>query len=157
MQEVGARTEGGSNYAIGNPEETSLLGQLVFTPVALLTSLFRPFLFEAHNVVAAINGLEMTVVLWLWIRIVWIHGLRGSWRLLRRSPVLVFCVAFVVLFGLGVGLATTNLGTLSRYRVPMMPLYLLILAMLWPGKDGSQSDTKKKTKIVRKKRRTWKI
>lgn len=134
MQEAGAGAEGGSYYAMGDPEETSLAGQLAFAPVALTASLFRPFIFEAHNAVAVINGLEMTVVLGLWFRILWVRGLRQSWRLLRQSPFLIFCVVFVVLFGLGVGLATTNLGTLSRYRVPMMPLYLLTLMMLWPSR-----------------------
>jgi hypothetical protein len=134
MQAAGEGAGGGSYYGIGNPEETSLMGQLAFSPVALTASLFRPFLFEAHNAVAIINGLEMSVVLLLWIQILRVRGFRQCWQLLRSSPILVFCVVFTLLFGLGVGLSTTNLGTLSRYRVPMMPLYILVLTMLWPGK-----------------------
>lgn len=132
LQYQGQRVGGGSNYSIGDPTQTSLLGQLTFAPVAVTAALFRPFIFEAHNVVALINGLEMSAVAYLWFRIIWVRGIRGTWRLLRSSPVLMFCVVFVMLFSLGVGLGTTNLGTLSRYRVPMMPLYVLVLLMLLP-------------------------
>ncbi len=141
MQAAGEGAGGGSYYGIGNPEETSLAGQLAFSPVALTASLFRPFIFEAHNAVAVINGLEMTVVLVLWIQILRVRGLRQCWSLIRGSPILVFCVVFTLLFGLGVGLSTTNLGTLSRYRVPMMPLYILVLMMLWPNAGHRHAST----------------
>src|SRR5690606_34796627 len=118
LQYQGERIQGGSSYSMGDGSTTSLAGQLAFAPLAVSASLFRPFIFEAHNAVAAINALETTVVLFLWVRILWILGARGAWRALRASPPLMFCVVFVLLFGLGVGLATTNLGTLSRYRVP---------------------------------------
>lgn len=132
LQYQGQQVEGGSSYVMGDYEQTTLMGQLMFAPMAITASLFRPFLVEAHNAVALINGLEMTVVLYLWFRILRVRGAAGAWRVLRRSPPLVFCVVFVILFSLGVGLATTNLGTLSRYRVPMMPMYALVLVMLYP-------------------------
>ena len=132
LQATGERIQGGSSYALGDGTQTSLGGQLVFAPVAIIAALFRPFLFEAHNAVAAINAMETTLILVLWIWIWRSRGFRGAWRLMRTSPVLVFCGVFVVLFGLGVGLSTTNLGTLSRYRIPMMPLYAMILLMLLP-------------------------
>ncbi len=136
LQYQGQRVEGGSSYAIGNPDETSLTGQLAFAPVAMTASLFRPFVWEAHNAVAVINGLEMAVILWCWLVIWWRRGIAGTWRLVTKSPPLMFCLVFVLLFSLGVGLATTNLGTLSRYRVPMMPMYALLLVMLYPPKKA---------------------
>jgi len=33
-------------------------------------------------------------------------------------------------FSVAVGLATTNLGTLSRYRMPMMPFYVTFILLL---------------------------
>ena len=136
LQYQGQRVQGGSSYAIGDPTETSTAGQLAFAPVAIFSALFRPMIVEAHNIQAAINGLEMLIVKVLWIRILWVRGIRGTWRMLSSSPALMFCVVFILLFSLGIGLATTNLGTLSRYRVPMMPMYALVLLMLWPTDDG---------------------
>lgn len=132
LQERGQRAAGGSTYHIGDPTETSLAGQLAFAPMAMFASLFRPLIIEAHHAVAAVNGLEMLVVKVLLIRTLWIRGIRGTWRVLQSSPVLMFCLVFVLLFALGVGLTTTNLGTLSRYRVPMMPMYALVLVMAYP-------------------------
>ncbi|MCA1554934.1 MAG: hypothetical protein LC737_11195, partial [Chloroflexi bacterium] len=40
------------------------------------------------------------------------------------------CVIFTLLFALLVGPATPNLGTLSRYRVPLMPFFIGTLAIL---------------------------
>lgn len=134
LQERGQRTAGGSTFEMGDPTETSLAGQLAFAPLAIFSSMFRPLIIEAHHAVAAVNGLEMLVVKILWVKTLYNRGIRGTWRLLRSSPVLVFCMVFVLLFSLGVGLTTTNLGTLSRYRVPMMPMYLLVLLMAVPLK-----------------------
>lgn len=143
LQATGEQIQGGSSYTMGDGSQTSLMGQLMFAPMAIVASLFRPFLVEAHNPVAAINAVETTLILVLWIWIGKTLGLRGAWRVLRSSPLLVFCLVFVVLFGLGVGLSTTNLGTLSRYRIPMMPLYGLVLLMLLPmplrGKRAQRS------------------
>jgi hypothetical protein len=36
----------------------------------------------------------------------------------------------VLLFGTGVGLATTNLGTLMRYRMPLIPFFAMLLVAL---------------------------
>lgn len=135
LQYRGQHVEGGSNYQIGDPDTTTLVGQLQFAPVAMTAALFRPLLVEAHNAVAVINGLEMLGIKILWIGTLYRRGIAGTWKVVRSSPALMFCLVFTLLFGLGIGLATTNLGTLSRYRVPMMPMYVLLLAMVWPQTD----------------------
>ena len=48
----------------------------------------------------------------------------------RNSPVLMFCATFVVTLGIAVGLATTNLGTLSRYRMPLVPFFATLLLLV---------------------------
>ena len=50
--------------------------------------------------------------------------------IVARSPFLFSAVVFCGVFGLGVGLATANLGTMSRYRAPMMPFYVTTLLIL---------------------------
>jgi hypothetical protein len=52
-------------------------------------------------------------------------------ELVWRNPLLRFALCFTVLFGTGVGLATTNMGTLSRYRIPLMPLFGPIIFYLY--------------------------
>lgn len=125
LQEVGSY--GGSAVEIGNPVERSLLGQLAFAPQALLTALFRPFLFEARSALMLVNGVETALVAALvgraLIRVRWARV--PEWLL--RRPWLLFSAIFTLVLALGVGLGTSNLGTLSRYRAPMMPMYALLL------------------------------
>lgn len=129
-QEAGMLVRGASTYSIGDPTQTTLTGQLAFAPLALITSLFRPFLFESTNVQIGVNALETTAILFLSFRALLRRGLAGTWALLSRSPMLVFCTLFTLSFGVAVGLTTTNLGALSRYRMPLVPfLWALVLVL----------------------------
>jgi hypothetical protein len=131
------RAGGGSRIEMMPTGGRSLIGQLPLVPLALATVLLRPFIFEVHNAVALVNALETTAILGL---VVWIlvgRGLSNVYRTVGRSPAAVFCVLFTVLFGAAVGLAAPNLGTLSRYRIPMMPFYLALLLVLAPVGSAS--------------------
>jgi hypothetical protein len=77
-----------------------------------------------------VNALETTAILGLAIMAVYRNGLRGLLRRVSHAPLLMFCAVFVFGLALGVGLATTNLGTLSRYRVPFMPFFAILLLEL---------------------------
>lgn len=136
QRRVGYDVEGGSNYYLDSPSagedvtQRSLTQELALVPVALVTAFFRPFLFEARNAVQAANALEATALLVLSVQIV----RRRRWRTvvaeIRRSPELAFCAAFALVLAVGTGLATSNLGTLSRYRAPMMPFFFALLMVL---------------------------
>ena len=132
LQQYGERDRGGSTFQIGSGEATSLTQQAMFAPLALINTLFRPFIFEVHNAVALFNGLETAAITLLWGIALYTRTPRGALTALLKVPMLLFCMTFVVLFGVGVGLGTTNLGTLSRYRVPMMPFYVTTLLLMIP-------------------------
>jgi hypothetical protein len=123
LQTVGQLVDGGSNYAIVGESERSLAGQLAYAPLALATSLFRPLIFEARNAQMVANALETTALIVLLARAVLVRTWARVWAEFRASPPLVFAAVFTVIFGLVVGLASTNLGSLSRYRVPLMPFF----------------------------------
>ena len=125
----GVRTANDSSFSIGDANETSLSGQAQFIPFGLFNSLFRPLLFEVRGPVILVAALEMTVVTVLCFIIVSRMRKQSVRDEIRTSPLLVFCLVFVVAFGGGVGLATTNMGTLSRYRMPMMPFYATALLL----------------------------
>jgi hypothetical protein len=129
-QEAGQVLAGGSTYAFGDSSKTTLTGQLVFAPFALLSSLFRPFLFEARNAQMLANALETTVILVLTGSILVRRRLADIWTSVSRSPMLMLCLVFVLTFAVAVGLTTTNLGTLSRYRMPLVPFLCVLLVAL---------------------------
>ncbi len=121
MQYHGSRAGGASAYRLGDPSERSLLGQLSFAPLALLTALFRPSLLDARSPLMLMSAFETTALLgiigWLALR----QGLRWPVKIILRTPILAFCVAFWLPTAVGVGLISNTLGSLSRYRVPMLP------------------------------------
>ncbi|GAA2751606.1 hypothetical protein [Kitasatospora cinereorecta] len=95
-------------------------------PVAVVSVLFRPFPFEASNIQNLIQSVECFALLVMFIR---------DWPRLTRLPrlfvkrsyiaftsvyVLLFCWAFSTI---------NNMGILSRERVQVLPLVLVLLAV----------------------------
>lgn len=126
VQEVGERIaflqeygeSGGSSYDIGDSSQRSLIGQMSYAPLALLGTFFRPLPIEISSTTAAINSVEsfgVLVLYWFaWRR----SGFRGLLTRAFENPRLAFAIVYVVVLAVGIGLATSNLGTLSRYRAP---------------------------------------
>jgi hypothetical protein len=121
---------GGSTYTLGDPTQSTLLGQLAFAPEALLASLFRPFILEASNLQIFVNALETSALTLLLVRLLWRERWVRLWTHVSASPVLMFFLVFTVTFGVAVGLGTTNLGTLSRYRMPLVPFFAGLILVL---------------------------
>jgi hypothetical protein len=137
LQQLGAQVGGGSYYQVGGDQpQRSVVGQLAFAPLALLTSLFRPFVFEVRNATMAMNALETAAFAGLLVKAVTAHSWRGIRHQLTRSPTLMFALVFVLTFGVAVGLTSTNLGTLSRYRIPMVPFFAALL-LLWNARSAA--------------------
>ena len=133
LQQLGRgypQLRGGSHFTLSGEVPTTFVGQLMYSPAALLTSLFRPALFEAHNLLMLANALESTVFAILFIRILFTRNLANVRGQIANDSFLVFCVVFVIAFGIAVGLASSNLGTLSRYRCPLLPFFALLLLVL---------------------------
>lgn len=138
-QSVGAGIDAGSNYTLGAAAGTTA-GQLTLAPLALITALFRPALFEARSALIFANALEMTGFTVATLRLAFKRGLLWSVSELFRHPFLSFCVLFTVTFGTFTALGTTNLGTLSRYRAPMVPFFATFLfALLAPQTGASRA------------------
>ncbi|MEM9861385.1 MAG: hypothetical protein AAF938_07205 [Myxococcota bacterium] len=124
------RAAGASTYQLVDPSATSLAGQFVYAPLALLTTFFRPLLFEVHNVMSLVNSIESTAILVLFLVAIRRTGIPDFARYLMTKPMLLFLAVYAMIIAVGVGLATTNLGALSRYRAPMYG-QLAILFAVW--------------------------
>ena len=75
-----------------------------------------------------LSALEALLFLILTIRLVWM----ARWRTFAysQSPDVLFCMVFALVFAFAVGVSTFNFGTLSRYKIPMMPYFLLAVALI---------------------------
>lgn len=130
-------TAGGSSLAvqITGPSATQVVG---FLPLAMFTFLFRPLVFEAHNVLALIAGLDGTLLLGL-VLWRWRHGIRAVRSALSR-PFIAFCgVAFLLLTA---GLSfEANFGVIVRHRAMVLPFLFMLLSVPLQ-KDDVQADNR---------------
>ncbi|MGH7174030.1 MAG: hypothetical protein ACRELG_27475 [Gemmataceae bacterium] len=100
-------------------------------PLALVITLYRPFLWEARGATALLGALENLVLLLLSVRALlqFLHT-GGRFGRLLQEPLFPTCLVFVILFGVGIGVSTPNLGTLSRYRIPLIPFFAALLIIM---------------------------
>lgn len=101
----------------------------IYNPVGavygVITILFRPFPFEAHNLQALITSLEATgwlILLWIRRRVFWMRI-----RSFSSNPWLVYAALFSLLMALGLTV-TGNFGIVARQRVVFLPLLWLLFA-----------------------------
>lgn len=122
LDRIAERTgQGGSQFAA-----PSVLKSPAQVPVAAVTVLFRPFPFEAHNAQALAAAAEGAfLLLFSLVRIRWIFAAVGS---ARRRPYVAFAIAFTAVFIIAFS-AIGNFGILTRQRVQVLPLYLVLLAI----------------------------
>jgi hypothetical protein len=123
----GARTGDGSGYTLGELDGTwQTIVPLI--PKAINVSLFRPYLWEIKNPLMLLSALESVVLLLATIYV--LIKIRHRFFYLLGKPEVLFSFVFSIVFAFAVGISTYNFGTLSRYKIPMMPFYALGLALL---------------------------
>jgi hypothetical protein len=122
LDQINYRTAGGgSGYT-----PTPVLSQPQKAPIAVVTVLFRPFLFEAHNFQVLVSGLESGFLLLLSVwRIRWVYA---AVRSIRRQPYVALALVFTLLFIVAFS-SFANFGTLVRQRSQLYPLFLVLLAV----------------------------
>lgn len=116
--------EAGSGYELGELDGT-ISGSLRLLPQAINVSLFRPYLWEVRNPLMLLSALESLILLLLTIYVIY-----RKWKIISKAvmePDILFCLVFSISFAFAVGVSTYNFGTLTRYKIPLLPFYLLAL------------------------------
>jgi len=121
-------SQGGSTYSLGDIEY-SVTGTLKKMPAALNVTFFRPYLWEARNVVVMLGALESLILFSLFIY-VFIKTKFNPFKILKDTLLLKSLVAFVLIFGFAVGFTSYNFGALGRYKMPVMSLFTFIIFYL---------------------------
>ncbi len=130
----------GSRYSLDIADWTPV-SMLLASPTAVNVSLFRPYLWEARNPLMFISSLESTF-LFLFSLYIFIFKFKYLFSALRNHNAL-FCLAFSITFAFAVGISTFNFGTLTRYRIPLLPFYLLALIIM-----GDYSNKVRKLEVL---------
>jgi hypothetical protein len=124
------------NYGLLADQQTSYYQVNSSNPVSLalnsiVATFFRPFPWEIRSAAAVLSAMEALAFLILTANLFFKKGIAKPFRLIFKDPRILFCFVFAVVFAVGVGAATANFGTLSRYKIPSMPFYMVMLLLLY--------------------------
>lgn len=120
----------GSAYDLGDFSPT-MVGLLSKFPQAVNVTLFRPYLWEANKSLIFLNAIESFLILLLTLKVIFSVGLIKIWKIINADPNIQFCLIFSIVFAFSVGISTYNFGSLSRYKIPCIPLYVLSLILIY--------------------------
>lgn len=128
--------DAGSGYSLGELDGT-FGSMLVLAPKAINVSLFRPYIWEVRNPLMLLSALESLFLLMLCFYIL----VRENVKIGRaiRNPNIFFALVFTLTFAFAVGVSTFNFGSLARYKIPMLPFFLVALRLIL---DHSNRDRK---------------
>lgn len=128
LKEV-SESQDGSMYDIGTLVPT-VPGLLKLAPSAINVTLFRPYLWESKKIIIFFSALESTFILFFTL---YVFLKVGPFKLLfqiLKDPILLSFFIFTVVLAMFVGLSSFNFGTLVRYKIPCIPLYLIVLGVV---------------------------
>jgi len=119
--------EAGSRYSLGELDG-SFTNMASKAPQAIIVSLFRPYLWEVKNPLMLLSALESLALVALTLYVLYKSRIRfvKSWS----DPTVLFCLVFSLTFAFAVGVSTFNFGTLSRYKIPLLPFYVLAMVYI---------------------------
>jgi hypothetical protein len=120
-----------SNFSLGAEFDGSPKGLLKIAPIAIGTTLFRPFLWESHNSSSLLAALESLLIMMFTLFVICKAGAINFIKIVLKDPLVTYCFLFALVFALFVGASTLNFGTLVRYKIPCMPFYLISLFLIY--------------------------
>lgn len=124
-----SRLEGGSGYSLGD-YDYSPSGIIKKIPAAVNVTLFRPYFTEVSNPVMLMAAIESLILLGITFYVLFKSIRNGALSTLWQKPVIVFCLVFSISFAFAIGFSTYNFGSLVRYKIPLIPFYLIGLFIL---------------------------
>jgi hypothetical protein len=121
---------GGNNYNLGEIDGTAS-GISSIAPLAIFTALYRPLFFEIGSPLMVISALENTILLFLTLILFLKTSPIKMMRIILSEPLILYSIFFSLLLAFGVGMASTNFGALSRYKIPFIPYYFSAIYLIY--------------------------
>jgi hypothetical protein len=110
-------------YPSLEPTISSILSN---TPRAVISAIFRPFIWEAQAIFQWLIAIEN-----LFLLILLITSIGKITLLVKSDQRLLLCsvLLYVVALSAFLALSTPNFGTLSRYRISFLPFFFLLITI----------------------------
>jgi len=132
-----SKQQDNSNYTLGTVDY-SVVGILKKAPIAIVTALVKPFIWEPSKPAVKLMGLESLAYL---IGLLWIVLRSGFWSRLSthlNNDEIFLCFSFVLFLSLVVGITAYNYGLLMRLRTPLLPFFGAGLVILHQSVTNSR-------------------
>lgn len=119
-----------SNFSLGVEYDGTPASLIKMAPAAIVATFYRPFLWESKKISTLLSSVESLLMMLFTIYVIFKVGIFKFIITLFRSPIILYCFLFAIIFGLFVGATTLNFGSLVRYKIPAMPFYLITLFLM---------------------------
>lgn len=129
QQDMKAEYYHGNSFDIGD-FDASIESITKVAPMAIFSGIFRPAIWDVKNIVMLISSMENTYLLALTLFLLLKLKFFGFFTLIRKNPMLLFCMLFSLFFAFSVGLTVANFGSLVRLRIPELPFFVAGIFML---------------------------
>ena len=116
-----------SNFSLGVEFDGSTGSLAKMAPAAIVATLFRPFIWESKKLSTLLSSLESLALMIFTLYVLKKVGVMRFFKTIIKSPIVLYCFFYSLLFALFVGATTLNFGTLVRYKIPGIPFYLISL------------------------------
>jgi len=97
----------------------------------IIATFFRPFPWEINGLTALFSALESLLFLYLTFYVIVKIGLGRFFRNIFSNSVLMMCFIFSIIFAAAIGSTALNFGSLSRYKIPCLPFFIIMVFVLF--------------------------
>ncbi|MFM1745186.1 MAG: hypothetical protein RLZZ630_1123 [Bacteroidota bacterium] len=132
----------GNSFDIGefDSDPISILSKF---PIATFSAIYRPLIIESNNLVMFLSSFENLIILLFSLKVLFRIRFVGLFRSIFNNHLLTFSFVFSLFFAFSVGLATSNFGSLVRYKIPCIPFFiasLFIIEHVYKSRTDVNSD-----------------
>lgn len=97
----------------------------------ITATFYRPFLWEVNSPIALLSCAESSIFLFLTLFFIYKKGIKKFFTVPFSDPRILMCFVFALIFSVAVGITSANFGALSRYKIPCMPFYLIMILLMY--------------------------
>jgi len=97
----------------------------------ITATFYRPFLWEINSPIVLLSAMESLAFLILTLNFMIKKGFGKFFAMPFSDPRILMSFVFAFVFAVAVGTASANFGALSRYKIPCMPFYLIMLILMY--------------------------
>jgi hypothetical protein len=92
---------------------------------------YRPFPWEIRSPIMLLSAIEAFIFTYLTLFFMFKRSVKQFFTIPFSDPRILMCFIFAFVFAVAVGSTTANFGALSRYKIPCMPFYFLMIMLLY--------------------------